>query len=259
MACRIPGKGDFAGTIVYFEAELERLGVAIHLGSRIQHGGDLAGFDAVVVATGVTPRRVDLPGHDLPHVVSYADLLLDGAREPGERVAIVGAGGIGVDVAHLLSHPVDSDERASFYARYRLAPPDAKTHGPQANIPTGRYVTLMRRGTRIGEHVGPSTRWAVVQELRMAGVEILTGIAYDRIEPGAVLIRDGAGAPRRVDADTVVIAAGQEPENALARELERAGKPHVTIGGAVGATELDAERAFREGAQAPAAIARLLG
>ena len=115
----------------------------------------------------------------------------------------------------------------------------------------------MRRGTRVGEHIGPSTRWAVVQELRMAGVEILTGVAYERIEPDAVVIRDAEGSERRVAADTVVIAAGQEPETALARSLAGAGRPHLVIGGAGGATELDAERAFREGARTPAMVARL--
>jgi 2,4-dienoyl-CoA reductase (NADPH2) len=116
----------------------------------------------------------------------------------------------------------------------------------------------MRRGTRVGEHVGPSTRWAVIQELRLAGVEILTGIAYEAIEPSAVLIRDADGVQRRIAADTVVIAAGQESERALAHALERAGKPHLVIGGAASATELDAERAFREGAGTPRAIAALL-
>ena len=116
----------------------------------------------------------------------------------------------------------------------------------------------MRRGTRVGERIGPSTRWAVVQELRMAGVEILTGVAYERIEPGAVVIRDADGAERRVAADTVVIAAGQEPETALARSLAGAGRAHVVIGGAGGAAELDAERAFREGALTPLAVAQLL-
>ena len=92
----------------------------------------------------------------------------------------------------------------------------------------------------------------------MAGVEILTGVAYERIEAGAVLIRDADGSERAVAADTVVIAAGQEPVTALARSLAGGGRPHVVIGGAAGAAELDAERAFREGAQAPAAIARVL-
>lgn len=275
MACRIPGKEDFGRTIEYFEAELGRLGVAVHLRAPIDHPDTLADFDAVVVATGVLPRPIDLPGVDLPHVVSYAELLLDGHRDPGDSVAIIGAGGIGVDVAHLLCHRSGGDPRASFYARYRLEPP-APTTMPQPSRPPSapplggrdpfgpsrtspaRAVTLMRRGPRVGEHVGPSTRWAVIQELQLAAVEILTGVAYERIAPGAVLIRDAGRAARRIPATTVVIAAGQEPQRALADRLGRAGKPHVVIGGAADATELDAERAFREGAGAPRAVAELL-
>jgi 2,4-dienoyl-CoA reductase (NADPH2) len=250
MACRVPGKEDFAGTVAYFEAELERLAVEVHLEAPMRDADPLAEFDAVVVATGVVPRPADLPGVDLPHVVSYAELLNGGAW--GERVAIIGAGGIGVDVAHLVSHR-DGD----FYTAYGLDPPAPRV-APATTPPVRAKVTLMRRGTRVGEHIGPSTRWAVVQELRMAGVEILTGVAYERIEPDAVVIRDPGGAERRVAADTVVIAAGQEPETALARSLAGAGRPHLVIGGAGGAAELDAERAFREGARAPLAVAELL-
>jgi 2,4-dienoyl-CoA reductase (NADPH2) len=262
MACRIPGKEDFAGTIAYFENELDRLGATVRLETPVRDAGALAEFDAVVVATGVLPRPLDLPGADLPHVFSYAELLLDGAadRDIGESVAIIGAGGIGVDVAHLLSH-----RQVGFYAAYGLEPPGpgpapraAPSPSPSQTAPPASAVTLMRRGSRVGERIGPSTRWAVLQELRMAGVEILTGIGYERIEAGAVVIRDADGAQRRVPADTVVIAAGQEPETALARSLERASRPFVVIGGAVGAAELDAERAFREGARAPQAIAELL-
>ena len=265
MACRIPGKENFAGTIAYFETELSRLGVTVHLATAVRGVDSLDGFDAVVVATGVLPRPIDLPGAELPHVVSYAELLLDGGDRAvgdsvaivGDSVAIVGAGGIGVDVAHLLSHAPNGDPRASFYAAYGLEPPGAPAPAPP---PAARArVTLMRRGSRVGERIGPSTRWAVVQELRMAGVEILTGVAYERIESGAVVIRDADGAERRVAADTVVIAAGQEPETALARSLAGAERPHVVIGGAAGAAELDAERAFREGAHTPMAVAELLG
>jgi 2,4-dienoyl-CoA reductase (NADPH2) len=251
MACRIPGKEDFAGTIAYFEAELERLGVSVRLDAPVRDAGAIDGFDAVVVATGVLPRPIDLPGADLPHVMTYAELLHGGVW--GDSVAIIGAGGIGVDVAHLVSH-----RDADFYALYDLDPPGARVT-PATASERARKVTLMRRGTRVGERIGPSTRWAVVQELRIAGVEILTGVGYERIEPGAVKVRDAEGAERRVEADTVVIAAGQEPETALARSLAGAGRPHVVIGGAGGAAELDAERAFREGARAPDAVAQLLG
>ena len=255
MACRIPGKEDFARTIAYFEHELARLGVTVRLGIPVRDAREVAEFDAVVVATGVVPRPIDLPGVDLPHVVSYAELLLGDGVPVSDAVAVIGAGGVGVDVAHLISHGATAD----FYAAYGLSPPGLDPAPTRVKPTRRRAVTLMRRGTRVGERIGPSTRWAVVQELRMAGVEILTGVAYERIEPGAVVIRDGDGAERRVAADTVVIAAGQEPETALARSLAGAGRPHVVIGGAAGAAELDAERAFREGARAPLAVAELLG
>jgi 2,4-dienoyl-CoA reductase (NADPH2) len=116
----------------------------------------------------------------------------------------------------------------------------------------------MRRGGRIGEGIGPSTRWVALQELEHAGVQLLTGVRYDRIEPGAVAITTAEGEPRRITAETVVIAAGQEPETAMSLALSDAGVPHITIGGAAGAEGLDAGRAFREGLEAPAAVARAL-
>jgi 2,4-dienoyl-CoA reductase (NADPH2) len=258
MARRIPGKEDFGQTGAYFAQELARLGAAVELGARVA-GSDLGRFDAIVVATGVVPRRVPLPGAELPHVLSYADLLL--ADDPpalvGQRVAIIGAGGIGTDVAHMLS------ERGGFYERYGLEPPTStgQMHRiariwPVEDQPP-RQVTLMRRAGRIGDGVGASTRWVVVQELQQAGVEMLTGVEYERIEPDAVVIRSDA-AERRIPADTVVIAAGQEPEASLATELAGSGLPHVVVGGASGAEHLDAGRAFREGFGAPAAVARAL-
>jgi 2,4-dienoyl-CoA reductase (NADPH2) len=248
MASRIPGKEDYGLTGEYFAAELEALGVKVSLGAAVGDAADLAGYDGVVVATGVTPRAIDLPGADLDHVVSYAELL-SGARElpgPGSSVAIIGAGGIGVDVAHLLSH------HGGFYARYGL-----RGEGPPSSPPV-RTVTLMRRGERVGERIGPSTRWAVLTELRTAGVRTLTGIQYEGIEPGAVWIRDPAGEPVAVPADTVVVCAGQQPELALAARLQAAGRPHLVIGGAAGAEELDAERAFREGLTAPERLGQIL-
>jgi 2,4-dienoyl-CoA reductase (NADPH2) len=248
MASRIPGKEDYGLTGEYFAAELAALGVEVSLGAAVDDAAELADYDGVVVATGVTPRAIDLPGADLDHVVSYAELL-SGARElpgPGSSVAIIGAGGIGVDVAHLLSH------HGGFYARYGL-----RGEGPPSSTPV-RMVSLMRRGERIGERIGPSTRWAVLTELRAAGVKTLTGIQYERIEPGTVWIRDPAGERVAVAADTVVVCAGQRPALALAARLQAAGRPHLVIGGAVGAEELDAERAFREGLTAPERLGQIL-
>ena len=270
MACRIPGKEDYARTIDYFEAELDRLGVTVQLGTAVADADELAGFDVVVVATGVTPRAVDIPGCDGDHVLSYAALLdPDGpAADVTGAVAIVGAGGIGVDVAHLLSHRPAEDPRAAFYSDYGLTPPGehgrpraARSDRPatRRDAASPRPVTLMRRGTRIGESIGPTTRWATVGALQRAGVEILGGVQYLSIEPGTVHIRDAVGAERAIAADTVVIAAGQESDRDLADRLARAGTAHLVIGGASSAGELDAERAFREGATVPAALAELIG
>ncbi len=265
MACRIPGKEDFAETIAYFEAELPRLGVRVRLGTRVQEAAGLERFDAVVVATGVAPRAIELAGSDLPHVVSYAELLSDGVvNGRGESAAIIGAGGIGVDVAHLLSHRPAADPRRQFYAAHGLTPPAdgrppaAEAGGaPVAGRPF-KSVTLMCRSRRAGGRIGPTTRWAVLQALQLAGVQTLTGVRYERIEPGGVVLGDPSGAERLVRADTVVLAAGQEPNAALAAALEVAGRPHVVIGGAASATELDAERAFREGTGVPGALSRQL-
>jgi 2,4-dienoyl-CoA reductase (NADPH2) len=248
MASRIPGKEDYGLTGDYFASELAALGVEVSLRRAIGGAADLADYDGVVVATGVTPRAIDLPGSDLDHVVSYSELLA-GVRElpaPGASVAVIGAGGIGVDVAHLLSH------RDGFYARYGL-----RGEEPTSSPPV-RAVTLMRRGERVGERIGPSTRWAVLAELRAAGVRMLTGIEYERIEPGTVWIRDPAGETVAVPADVVVVCAGQRPERGLAAELEAAGRPHLVIGGAAGAEELDAERAFREGLTAPERLGQVI-
>jgi 2,4-dienoyl-CoA reductase (NADPH2) len=220
LARLVPGKEMFDGTIGYFTAELDRLGVDVRLGRRLGEGDadELAGFDGAVLATGVRPREIDVPGRELPHVVPYARALAEGV--PGDAVAIVGAGGIGVDVAHRLAHE------------------------------GGPAITLMRRGGRIGEGIGRSTRWVALDALRRAGVRTLTGVEYVAIEPGGLRTGD-----ETVPADSVVIAAGQEREDALAGLLARLGLEHVVVGGARHAGELDAVRAFAEGREAALALA----
>jgi 2,4-dienoyl-CoA reductase (NADPH2) len=222
LARRIPGKEDFARTILYFAAELRRLGVRVELGRNLGANDveELRAYDGVVLAAGVLPRTIEVPGADLPHVVSYARLL--GGVAWGKRVAVIGAGGVGVDVA-------------------RLVCDDART-------------TLLRRGKRIGERIGRSTRWVVLKELRERGVETLTGVRYERITPEGLHVSDSSGEARFVPADTIVVAAGQEPNAPLASELERAAIPHRIVGGALRAVELDAVRAFAEGMRAAYAL-----
>jgi 2,4-dienoyl-CoA reductase (NADPH2) len=256
MARRVPGKRDFGETIRYFTTELARLGVSVHLHKRIGEAEAqfLRGFDGIVLATGVLPRRVAIAGSDLPHVVTYADLLL-GRRACGDRVAVIGAGGIGVDVAHLLGHGEmeGCDETMRFLVEQRLA---SRPNG-EMRIMGRKTVTLMRRGGTIGERIGKSTRWTVLRALRNAGVQMLTGIAYEEILPGGVRIRDAKGEERIVPADTVVIAAGQERNDGLVGMLERIGVPYRVVGGARDAQELNAVRAFEEGLRAAHELSRI--
>jgi 2,4-dienoyl-CoA reductase (NADPH2) len=246
MARRIPGKRDFGETIRYFTNELRRLGVGVHFNRRVADGSELRAFDAVVLATGVVPRPARLAGSELPHVISYADLLL---RDPpvGDRVVIVGAGGIGVDVAHYLSFGESSlDDGTRFLYEQGLA---ASADG--ALLVTGRKrVTLMRRGSTIGERIGKTTRWAVLRALRAAGVETFANVTYEAIVPGGVRILTAEGEERCIAADTVVIATGQERNDALLPCIRELGIPYRVVGGARNAAELNAVRAFEEGIRA---------
>lgn len=254
MARRIPGKRDFGETIRYFTNELARLGVLVHVGRRIEDASELRGFDGVVVATGVVPRRAALPGSELPHVLSYADVLLRD-DDPGERVAIVGAGGIGVDVAHFLSFgEANVDESTRFLYEQGLAAPDEG-----ALIVRGRTdVALMRRGATIGKGIGKTTRWAVLRALRAAGVEALANVGYEAIVPGGIRIRTADGSARTVEAQTVVIAAGQERNDELVAPIRALGIPYRVAGGAKEASELNAVRAFEEGLRAAHELAKAL-
>lgn len=224
LASRIPGKSDYARTVAYFARELDRLGVEIRTGCAIEGGSvqELQGAAALILATGVRPRRPELSGIELPHVRLYSRALLEPVTDPGPAV-VIGAGGIGVDVAHYLSH-------------------------------AGCRVTLMRRGAPIGEHIGRSTRWVLLRALREHGVEMLTGVSYERIAAQGVLIRDADGRDRLIEARQVIVAAGQEPHDPLSAALERDGRSFRVVGGARAAGELDAVRAFREGALAAHAL-----
>ncbi len=246
MARRIPGKGDFGETIRYYTHELARLGVIVRLSTKVAGAEMLRGFDGIVLASGVLPRRVSMPGSDMPHVVSYADVLLHGCTV-GERVSIVGAGGIGVDVAHFLSFgETDADETTRFLYEQGLAAP---ANG--ALVIGGRKdVALMRRSASIGDRIGKTTRWAVVRALRAAGVETLTNVTYEAIVPHGIRVRTADGAARTIEAETVVIAAGQERNDALIEPIRALGVRYRVVGGAKEAGELNAVRAFDEGLRA---------
>jgi 2,4-dienoyl-CoA reductase (NADPH2) len=174
-------------------------------------------------------------------------------REVGERIAIVGAGGIGVDVAHFLSYgEANVDESTRFLYEQGLAAP---SNG--ALVISGRkQVALMRRGSPIGDRIGKTTRWAVVRALRAAGVETLPNVAYEAIVPHGIAVRMNDGTTRTIEADTVVIAAGQERNDGLLASIRALGVPYRVVGGAKDAGELNAVRAFDEGLRAAHELAR---
>jgi 2,4-dienoyl-CoA reductase (NADPH2) len=254
----VPGKEDYGATISYFESELRRLGVHLHLGR--EFGEDdadvLADCAGVVLATGVHPRAVDLPGSSLPHVVDYATAFESGLGD-ARSVAIVGAGGIGVDLAHLLTHvPSGVDD---FYRRYGVESPRGvrnfelgEVRNTAADHAAGdpMRVTLMRRAGRVGSGIGITTRWVWLDALKHAGVETRTGLSYRRITPEGIEIETDDGAVETIAADRVVIAAGQERRDELRPLLERLEIPHRVVGGAENPSELNAVRAFGDGLRA---------
>jgi 2,4-dienoyl-CoA reductase (NADPH2) len=241
LARLVPGKEQFGATIAYFTRELERLGVDVRLNHQAT-ADVLQGADAVVLATGVRPRTAGIEGEHL--AIDYQEAF---ATDPEGRVAILGAGGIGVDLAHRLSHtPRFDDAVAEFRAAWGI---DATPAGASAP------VTVMRRSGRIGSGMGRTTRWVSVAALKRAGVDARTDVTYARIEPSGVRLGDD----ELIEADTVVIAAGQEPNAGLRPAVEALGVPYRVVGGARDADRLDAVRAFSEGLEAAYALAAELG
>ncbi len=262
IARRIPGKEEFAETIRYFRRRLDVLGVTVHLGVRAGVADLDRGFDDVVVATGVVPRVPAIPGMDHPSVVTYADLV-HGRRTAGPRVAVVGAGGIGVDVCEFLT---TGDSAALDVAAWReewgVTDPAAARGGvttPRPAASPRRVVLLQRKTTRVGAGLGKTTGWVHRAALRAKGVEQLTGVTYERVDDDGLHITvpgpDGDRPEERVlDVDTVVLCAGQESERSLLDALaDRGVRTHV-VGGADVAAELDAKRAIDQGTRLAARL-----
>jgi len=256
VAKRIPGKEEFHETLRYFRHRLEETGVTQRLGAQVG-AADLAGFDEVVLATGIVPRKVDFPGADHPGVVSYLDVLL-GKVQAAERVAVIGAGGIGFDVAEFLVHdglPTSLDlprwqaewgVDAAFETRGALLPPK-----PEA---AARQVWLMQRSSgKPGARLGKTTGWIHRATLKAKGVKMLGGVEYLGYDDAGLRIRID-GAEQVLPAGTVVVCAGQEPRRELLDALRAAGiEPHL-IGGADVAAELDAKRAIGQGSRLAASL-----
>ncbi|WP_338674859.1 NADPH-dependent 2,4-dienoyl-CoA reductase [Streptomyces sp. SCSIO 30461] len=256
IAKRIPGKEEFEETLRYFRTQLDLRGVEVRLGT-FATPELLVGYDEIVVATGVTPRTPDIDGADHPSVLSYLDVLRDGAAV-GERVAVVGAGGIGFDVAEYLT---DGGEGASLdpetYFRQWGVDTAYGTPGglraPERPKPPRAVHLLQRKTTKVGAGLGKTTGWIHRTELRHRGVTMVAGVTYDRIDDeGLHITVDGTSTV--LDVDTVVLCAGQEPQRDLYEELSAAGHTVHLIGGADVAAELDAKRAIDQGTRLAASL-----
>jgi 2,4-dienoyl-CoA reductase (NADPH2) len=260
IAMRIPGKEEFAETIRYFGRQLELTGVELRLGQRVTREELVAaGYDDVIVATGVTMRRPRIEGVDHPKVLSYLDVLRD--RAPvGPRVAIIGAGGIGFDTAEFLVHDAAAprpqsvaDWAGEWGVDLHVAAPGgvAKPHGV---TPARSIWLLQRKTTRPGAGLGKTSGWVHRATLARNGVTMLAGVQYDRIDDAGLHITVG-GQAKLLEVDNVVICAGQESLAVLMPPEGRQGGPAFhKIGGAALAAELDAKRAIREGAELAARL-----
>ncbi|MEO7731685.1 MAG: NADPH-dependent 2,4-dienoyl-CoA reductase, partial [Kofleriaceae bacterium] len=248
LAKRIPGKEEFFETLRYFKRQLELHAVDVRLGTRVA-AADLAGFDEVILATGVVPRRPAIAGLDHPSVIGYVEAIRR-ERPVGARVAIIGAGGIGFDVAELLtSEPGMSRDPDAFARHWGIDRAHAHRGGLVAPHvePAARRVTLLqRKPSKIGTGLGKTTGWIHRAELASRGVEMIAGVSYDRIDDAGLHLVVG-GQPRSLEVDTVIVCAGQEPQRELEAELRAAGLAVHLIGGADVAVELDAKRAIDQG------------
>ena len=260
VAMRIPGKEEFAETIRYFGRQLELTGVDVRLNRRVTHAELVAaGYDDVIVATGVVMRRPRIEGIEHPKVLSYLDVLR-GSAPVGSRVAIIGAGGIGFDTAEFLIHdahvprpqPV-ADWAGEWGVDLTVAAPGGlvKPHGV---VPARGIWLLQRKTTRPGAGLGKTSGWVHRATLARHGVTMLAGVQYDRIGDAGLHITVG-GETKLLEVDNVVICAGQESLAGLMPAQGQQGGPAFhKIGGAALAAELDAKRAIREGAELAARL-----
>ena len=262
MAKVIPGKEEFHEMLRYLATRVEDTGVQLHLNCKVA-AADLAGFDEVIVATGVEPRDPKIPGQDHPKVLSYIDVLRNG-KPVGERVAIIGAGGIGFDVAEFLTHgehPSTTLDLPAWKAEWGITDPaEARgglaASGPRVTPPARQVTLLQRKKGKLGGGLGKTTGWIHRTVLKMKAVEMVGGVNYERIADEGLLVSYGEKRedPTWIPCDTVVLCAGQVPLRSLAQELEAQGrKPHL-IGGALEAGELDAKRAIDQAARLAARL-----
>lgn len=260
LAKRIPGKEEFYETLRYYGRRIEVLGVDLQLNTHVDADHlAAAGFDHVVVATGVEPRTPPIDGIDHPKVVSYIDAIL-GRKEVGTKVAVIGAGGIGFDVCDLISHSGVSGalDRDVFAAEWGI---DFENH-PRGGVtgvepkvaPSPREITMLqRKETKVGAGLGKTTGWTHRMSLRRRGITMMNAVDYQRIDDdGLHILHDNE--PHCLPVDTVIICAGQEPMRALFDAVDAKGISAELVGGAFEASELDAKAAIYQASHSAAEI-----
>lgn len=267
LAKQVPGKEEFHEMLRYFRRKLEVTGVRVHLGKRVETA-ELAsgGFDEVILATGVTPRTPDVPGVHGANVVSYVDVLT-GRKPVGKRVAVVGAGGIGFDIAEFLSHASESptghlDEgRSEWCKKWGITDPELARGGvkgvvPEIAAPARKVYLLQRKASKHGAGLGKTTGWIHKRNLAMKEVEMLGNVNYEQICDVGINLSYGADRedPALLEVDTIVLCAGQESLRALQEPLEATGMKVHVVGGADVAAELDAKRAINQASRLAAAL-----
>ncbi|MEX3686517.1 FAD-dependent oxidoreductase [Paraburkholderia sp. BR14263] len=258
IAKKVPGKEEFNETLRYFRRQIELTGVELRLGTRASAEALMQeGFDEVVVATGVLPRELRIEGASHAKVLGYLDVLRDG-KPVGSDVAIVGAGGIGFDVAEYLVHEGESAslDPQKFFAEWGVDTNYAERGGLRRAVvsPAARSVHLLqRRRSKVGENLGKTTGWIHRTALKARGVGMSSSVEYQRIDDDGLHVSID-GVPQILAVENVVVCAGQEPLRELADQLLAAGRKVHVIGGAAEAAELDAKRAIHEGTTLAASL-----
>lgn len=260
FAKQIPGKEEFHETLRYFARRLEKCGVELYLGQRQSAESLLGGgFDEVILATGIRPRTPNIPGIEHPKVLNYIDVLRD-HKPVGQKVAVIGAGGIGFDVAeYLVEKKADSGtdgHRDHWLKEWGIDKQLGERGGlitPEIDAPERQIWLLQRKESKVGDGLGKTTGWIHRTVLKNRKVQMLSGVQYLGIDDEGLHIQIGE-AKQCLPVDQVIICAGQEPLKELQAGLQAAGKPVHIIGGADVAAELDAKRAIRQGAELAAVI-----
>ena len=267
IAMQIPGKEEFAETMRYFARRLKVTGVNLQLGRRVTRSALLAqGFDEIIVATGIVPRTPRIRGVDHPKVLSYLDVLLH-KKTVGKRVAIIGAGGIGFDVAEYLLHDPSTPlpiPLAHWLAEWGVDPQAQQNGGlitPALAHPFRQIFLLQRKASKVGAGLGKTSGWVHRATLQRNGVEMLAGVEYHQIDDQGLHITVN-GETRLLEVDHVILCAGQDSLTELMpqtadndKNIDKDPTPRFhKIGGAALASELDAKRAIREGAELAAAF-----